>query len=114
MIVTLNKFFAFIYLYRLHVRMHNPIKTKTLEEAAEHELETITTEPDDLQEKFYCAICEKLYLKTFEQIHVQMHNGEEKFNCKICNKLFPNEASISMHMNAHQEIRVVSIIYYMY
>lgn len=95
--------------YRLHVRMHNPIKTKTLEEAAEHELETIANETDDLQEKFYCGICQKLYLKTFEEIHVQMHNGEEKFNCKICNKLFPNEASISMHMSAHQETRVVSI-----
>lgn len=86
--------------------MHNPIKTKTLEEAAEHELETVAHDTD---EKFYCEICEKLYLKTFEEIHVQMHNGEEKFNCKICNKLFPDEESISMHMNAHQETRVVSI-----
>lgn len=89
--------------------MHNPIKMKTLEEAAEHELDTIPMNNEAYREKFFCGICDKMYDKTFEEIHVQMHNGEEKFNCTICNKLFPNEASISMHMNAHQETRVVSI-----
>lgn len=52
------------------------------------------------------------YDKEFEEIHVQMHNGEEKFNCSICNKLFPNKSSISLHMSAHQESRVVSLNFY--
>lgn len=96
--------------------MHNPIKTKTFDDAGDHEIPTVpTTNDDDLREKFFCAICDKLYDKTFEDIHVQMHNGEEKFNCSICNKLFPNETNLMMHMNAHQETRVVGhrcLIYY--
>lgn len=59
-------------------------------------------------EKFFCAICGKYYDKVFQDVHMQMHNGEEKFNCGICNKVFPNEESINMHMNAHQDTRVVS------
>lgn len=93
--------------FRLHARMHNPIKMKTLEEAAEHELEAIHMNEEEFREKFFCNICDKLYDKAFEEIHVQMHNGEEKFNCATCNKLFPNETSLTMHMNAHQETRVV-------
>lgn len=90
--------------------MHLPVKAKTLDDAtADHILDTTpSSERDSLREKFFCGICGKYYDKTFEEVHVQMHNGEEKFNCGICNKLFANEESIKMHMNAHQETRVVS------
>lgn len=93
--------------YKLHVRMHNKTKVKTSDEPNEHDSNVMPID-DDLQEKFYCNICDKYYLKNYEEIHMRMHNGEEKFNCKICNKLFPNEAAIKMHMNAHQEPRIVS------
>lgn len=89
--------------------MHLPVKSKTMEETVEHELEmSAMSDQDNVREKFFCAICGKYYDKTFEEVHVQMHNGEEKYNCSICNKVFPNEESINMHMNAHQETRVVS------
>lgn len=100
-----NTTFASAKSYKLHARMHNKTKGKQNEEALEQDTLPID---DDLQEKFYCNICDKYYLKNYEEIHMQMHSGEEKFNCKICNKLFPNEAAIKMHMNAHQEPRVVS------
>lgn len=91
--------------------MHLPVKSKTMEETTEHELDILpTNDQETLREKFYCGICGKYYDKVFEEVHVQMHNGEEKFNCGICNKVFPNEESIKMHMNAHQDTRVVSII----
>lgn len=85
--------------------MHLPVKSKTIDEATnEQETEhSLTGEPEQPREKFYCGICSKYYDKTFEQVHVQMHNGEEKFNCRICNKAFPNEESINMHMKAHKE-----------
>lgn len=94
---------------RLHARMHNPIKMKSLEDTAEHEIAAIAINDDEYKQKFFCSICDKLYDKAFEEIHVQMHNGEEKFNCGICNKLFPNETNLVMHMNAHQETRVVRL-----
>lgn len=90
--------------------MHLPTKVKSTDEATERLLEfSPQNDGENIREKFFCGICSKYYDKTFEEIHVQMHNGEEKFNCHICNKLFPNEESIKMHMNAHQETRVVSI-----
>lgn len=89
--------------------MHLPVKSKTIDEATENDLDASGTgEQEPPREKFYCGICGKYYDKTFEQVHVQMHNGEEKFNCSICNKVFPNEESINMHMNAHQDTRIVS------
>lgn len=89
--------------------MHFPVKSKTIDEATDLDMENSTGgDQEHAREKFYCAICGKSYDKTFEQVHVQMHNGEEKFNCHICNKVFPNEESINMHMNAHQDTRVVS------
>lgn len=90
--------------------MHNPIKMKTLEDATEHEMAAIQEVDDGIREKFFCNICDKLYDKNFEDIHVQMHNGEEKFNCGICNKLFPDDTNLQMHMNAHQETRVVCFV----
>lgn len=100
----------FMCIFRLHARMHLPVKSKTLDEATELETDgSATGEQDVKREKFYCSICGKYYDKTFEQVHVQMHNGEEKYNCSICNKVFPNQESINMHMNAHQDTRVVSI-----
>lgn len=95
--------------FRLHARMHLPVKSKTIDEATDMETDPLITE--DSREKFYCDICGKSYDKTFEQVHVQMHNGEEKYNCHICNKVFPNEESINMHMNAHQDTRVVRFIF---
>ncbi|XP_031634575.1 zinc finger protein 436 [Contarinia nasturtii] len=92
---------------KLHARMHLPVKSKTIDEATEHETDPLTIADQDNREKFYCDICGKYYDKTFEQVHVQMHNGEEKYNCHICNKVFPNEESINMHMNAHQDTRVI-------
>lgn len=95
--------------FRLHLRMHLPIKSKTIEETIEQNVDPLQTmDPDATREKFYCDICGKYYDKTFQQVHMQMHNGEEKFNCGICNKVFPNEESINLHMSAHQETRVVS------
>lgn len=94
---------------RLHARMHLPVKSKTLDEACDMETDATTGSEQEatVREKFYCPICGKYYDKTFETVHVQMHNGEEKFNCHICNKVFPNEESLSMHSNAHQEQRNV-------
>lgn len=98
-----------VHPFRLHARMHLPVKSKTMDEATENDaIDSVTGEPEPPRPKFYCAICGKYYDKTFEQVHVQMHNGEEKFNCSICNKVFPNLESINMHMNAHQDTRVVS------
>lgn len=89
--------------------MHLPVKSKTIDEATEHDADASNTgEQEPAKEKFYCDICGKYYDKTFEQVHVQMHNGNEKYNCGICNKVFPNEESINMHKNAHQDTRVVS------
>lgn len=102
-----NTSFASAKSYKLHARMHNRVKAKPSEDPLETELAMMPLE-EELQEKFYCNICEKYYLRNYEEIHMQMHNGEEKFNCKICNKLFPNDAAIKMHMNAHQESRFVS------
>lgn len=97
------------FYFRLHARMHLPVKSKTIDEATENDAENLASgEKEPPREKFYCAICGKFYDKVFEQVHVQMHNGEEKFNCSICNKVFPNEESINMHMNAHQDTRIVS------
>lgn len=93
---------------RLHARMHLPIRSKTMDEAIENDNESQSNEQEAPREKFYCEICGKYYDKTFEQVHVQMHSGEEKFNCHICNKVFPNDESLTMHMNAHQDTRVVS------
>lgn len=88
--------------------MHLPVKSKTIDEATENDADAMASgEQETPREKFYCAICGKYYDRAFEQVHVQMHNGEEKFNCSICNKVFPNEESINMHMNAHQDTRVV-------
>lgn len=96
-------------IFRLHLRMHLPIKSKTMEETIEQSSDPLQfIDPDGVREKFYCDICGKYYDKTFEQVHMQMHNGEEKFNCGICNKVFPNEQSINLHMSAHQDSRVVS------
>lgn len=89
--------------------MHLPVKSKTMDEAIENDHESANSEQDPPREKFYCDICGKYYDKTFETVHVQMHSGEEKYNCTICNKVFPNEESLTMHMNAHQESRVVSL-----
>lgn len=92
--------------------MHLPVKSKTIDEATiENDTDASGTGEPEPREKFFCAICGKYYDKTFEQVHVQMHNGEEKYNCSICNKVFPNEESINMHMNAHQDTRVVSQYY---
>lgn len=102
-----NTSFASAKSYKLHARMHNRVKTRPSEDPLETGPSMMPME-EELQEKFYCNICEKYYLKNYEEIHMQMHNGEEKFNCKICNKLFPNDAAIKMHMNAHQESRFVS------
>lgn len=88
--------------------MHLPVKSKTMDEAIENDHESANSEQDPPREKFYCDICGKYYDKIFETVHVQMHSGEEKYNCTICNKVFPNEESLTMHMNAHQESRVVS------
>lgn len=79
-----------------------------MDEAIENDNESQNNEQEPPREKFYCEICGKYYDKTFEQVHVQMHSGEEKFNCHICNKVFPNDESLTMHMNAHQDTRVVS------
>lgn len=90
--------------------MHLPVKSKTLDEACDMDTDAKTGgEQEPPREKFYCPICGKHYDKTFELVHVQMHNGEEKFNCHICNKVFANEESLSMHSNAHQEQRNVNI-----
>lgn len=89
--------------------MHLPVKSKTLDEACDMETDGTTGSEQEVREKFYCPICGKHYDKTFETVHVQMHNGEEKFNCHICNKVFPNEESLSMHSNAHQEQRNVML-----
>lgn len=86
--------------------MHLPVKSKTLDEAIDAGGDP--SNADNFRNKFYCAICDKYYDSHFEQVHVQMHNGEEKYNCSICNKVFPNEESINMHMNAHQDTRIVS------
>lgn len=90
--------------------MHLPVKSKTLDEACDMEMTTGDgDEQDPSREKFYCSICGKHYDRSFEQVHVRMHSGEEKFNCRICNKVFPNDESLKMHMNAHQDARVVSV-----
>lgn len=90
--------------------MHLPVKSRTMEETTEHDMDMLSfNDQETVREKFYCGICGKNYDKTFEEVHVQMHNGEEKFNCGICNKVFANEENIKMHMNAHQETRVVSL-----
>lgn len=39
--------------------MHFPIKMRTLEEAAEHELNTIPAKEEEQKKKFYCSICDK-------------------------------------------------------
>ncbi|XP_055313583.1 zinc finger protein 3 homolog isoform X2 [Sitodiplosis mosellana] len=105
---TCNTTFYSAKSLKLHARMHLPVKSKTIDEATEQETDNSTGgDQDHRREKFYCAICGKSYDKNFEQVHVQMHNGEEKFNCSICNKVFPNEESIQMHMNAHQDTRVI-------
>lgn len=89
--------------------MHLPVKSKTLDEACDMEINATTGgEPEKIREKFYCATCGKHYDKTFERVHVEMHAGKGRFNCRICNKVFPNEESINMHMNAHQDTRIVS------
>lgn len=90
--------------------MHLPVKSKTIDETTEQDMDILPSNNQENQrEKFYCPICGKHYDKTFEEVHVQMHNGEEKFNCPICNKVFPNVESYNMHKNAHQEgPRVVS------
>lgn len=89
--------------------MHLPVKSKTLEETIGHDVDPLQSDTDTIRQKFYCGICCKSYDKAFQDVHMQMHNGEEKFNCGICNKVFPNEESINMHMNAHQDTRVVCI-----
>lgn len=54
-----NTVFLSMKSLKLHARMHFPIKMRTLEEAAEHELNTIPTKEEEQKEKFYCAICDK-------------------------------------------------------
>lgn len=94
--------------------MHLPVKSKTLDEACDMETDPTTGgEQETYREKFYCPICGKHYDKTFEQVHVQMHNGEEKFNCQICNKVFANLENLKMHSKAHQEQRNVNTFLYM-
>lgn len=90
--------------------MHLPVKSKTLDEACDMEMSTGDGyDQETIREKFYCNICGKHYDKNFEQVHVRMHSGEEKFNCRVCNKVFQNDESLKMHMNAHQDARVVSV-----
>lgn len=110
--------------------MHLPIKQQTLEEATEHDIKLYNKKDPTVKEMFYCEICDKSYVYIityiacfsifinfkflfyrydvqFKDIHMETHDGEEKFMCTTCNKKFATETHLIMHLNAHQEARVV-------
>lgn len=102
-----NTSFATQKSLKLHVRMHNPIKDKSLEQLAEHELKACSTKNVKIK-SFFCKICDKSYDMAFQEMHLQTHNGKEKFLCTICNKKFPNSSNLAMHMSIHQDAKQVN------
>lgn len=89
---------------RLHVRMHDPVKPRTLEDATDYDA---TTASNTITEMFTCDVCNKSYDVQFREMHILSHSDEPKFNCSICNKKFKNQINLTMHLKAHQETKLI-------
>lgn len=89
---------------RLHVRMHDPVRPRTLEDATDYDP---TIASNSLTEFFTCDVCNKTYDVQFREMHLLSHSDEPKFTCTICNRKFKNEITLSMHLKAHQETKVI-------
>lgn len=87
---------------RLHMRMHDPIKQKSIEDSIN---EISGVDGDVNREFFECHVCDKSYDKKFYKIHMQSHSDAPKHHCTICNKKFANANSLEMHIKAHQEVK---------
>lgn len=85
---------------RLHMRMHDPVKSKSFEDSIK-EISGL----DGYREDFMCDICDKSYDRRFYIMHMDMHSDEPDFHCSICNKKFETKSNLEMHVKAHQELK---------
>ncbi|CAD7086582.1 unnamed protein product [Hermetia illucens] len=89
--------------YRLHARMHGPIRVRPIEEAIGYEMKSSAKDGKLSNETFFCEICNKSYDISFQEVHKKSHKAGQKFVCTICNKKFANGLNLEMHLKAHQE-----------
>lgn len=73
---------------RLHRRMHDPIKTRSIEAPVSYGITGNEPEKkrDELREMFICQICNKAYDTQYEEAHMNYHKDNNNFDCDICNR----------------------------
>lgn len=84
--------------------MHNPVKHLTVEQ------ETLLMQGTTTDDQFVCELCSKSFDSAFKEVHMLSHSGAASFLCSACNKQFPNENDLMMHLKAHNDPRVVSVV----
>ncbi|XP_050302627.1 oocyte zinc finger protein XlCOF6-like isoform X3 [Anthonomus grandis grandis] len=60
-------------------------------------------EKQTIRETFNCDICNKVYDKNYEEIHMKSHLDGIDNLCLICNKRFEPRENLEMHVKAHSK-----------
>ncbi|KAF7274024.1 hypothetical protein GWI33_013290, partial [Rhynchophorus ferrugineus] len=89
---------------RLHSRMHEPVKTKKIDPPVLYNI--MGEEDGDVsnngeREVFQCPVCQKVYDKGYEAVHMKMHQEHEVHICYVCNRKFDTKENLEMHIKAH-------------
>lgn len=88
--------------HSLHMRIHNEVKSKTLNQV----LEESTGKSVPEGRVFYCGICQKNFDEHLLPTHNAMHQSKGKhsnYNCFICNRSYDSKVHFDIHMKVHNE-----------
>ncbi|XP_030759191.1 zinc finger protein 2-like [Sitophilus oryzae] len=89
---------------RLHSRMHDPVKTKKVDPPVSYNImgEGKNENQENAErEVFHCPVCNKIYDKEYETVHLKSHAVQQINICYVCNRRFENKDNLEMHMKAH-------------
>ncbi|KAG5877630.1 hypothetical protein JTB14_030028 [Gonioctena quinquepunctata] len=92
---------------RLHQRMHEPVKTKSLDVPVSYSSTGVEDGSGETVPQFICSICNNTYYKEYEEVHMKSHEEENNFNyvraykCPYCPKAFKTSVQLAGHKNSH-------------
>ncbi|XP_041981755.1 zinc finger protein 271-like isoform X2 [Aricia agestis] len=87
--------------FKLHKRMHDPIKSRPIEAPF---VTQYGTTPSD--EKYLCVVCDKMIPLDYRTIHENSHKVDNTYICDVCNKQFESRDYLDMHMTVHNTEKV--------